>query len=213
VDDLAAPIGVAIFFALVLWLGDLVLGALEIELSARLRPGLRWLALPITATICFGGFLLLRPLIVDQPQTPLWFLIGLVAIALLTAGAIALGYAMVAVGRWASGHLLGGSHLHERPRIDRDPHDVPKLAPVGDMREHRVEPEAEGGWRDNLVMVGMVAGCLIGAFGFWIVIIGVPISIYIGLTEGDWRWLVGLAIFGVALWIAEKLGLVRSLND
>jgi len=42
----------------------------------------------------------LAALIVDQPRTPLWFVIGIIGIALLVAGATALGYTAVALGRW-----------------------------------------------------------------------------------------------------------------
>jgi len=64
-----------------------------------------------------------------------------------------------------------------------------------------------------LVALGMVIGCLFGAVGVWVVIIGIPVGIYRGATTGDWTWRIAVAILGVVLWIGFKSGLIRSLND
>ena len=107
VDQLAGVIGVAIVLGLVFGLGEWLFRALADRLDSRLQAGWRWLALPVTALLCFAGFLALRPLIVDQPRTPLWFAMGLIAVALLFAGATALGNATVALGRWFVAFLQG----------------------------------------------------------------------------------------------------------
>jgi hypothetical protein len=100
VDGIAALIGVAIFFGLVFGLGEWMFRRLADRLDSRLQGGWRWLTLPIAAFLCFAGFLALRPLILDQPRTPLWFLIGVIAIALLIAGTYASAYAVLGLGRW-----------------------------------------------------------------------------------------------------------------
>jgi hypothetical protein len=107
VDQFARLIGLAIFFGVVFGLGEWAFRVLADRLDSRLQAGWRWLTLPIAAFLCFAGFLVLRPLILDQPRTPLWFAIGLIAIALLVAGATALGYATVALGRWLVSVLRG----------------------------------------------------------------------------------------------------------
>jgi len=107
VEQLAVVIGVAIAFGLVFWLGEWLFRLLADRLDSRVQAGWRWLTLPITAILCFAGFLVLRPLILDQPRTPSWFVIGLIAVALLVAGATALGYAMLALGRWLVAALRG----------------------------------------------------------------------------------------------------------
>jgi hypothetical protein len=225
VDQLATVIGVAVFFGLAFALGDWVLGVAEARTESRLRPGWRWLTLPIAATLCFAGFLLLRPLIVDQPRTPLWFVIGLVAIALLIAGATALGYAAVAFGSWAIASLRGGQfHGPARdrpsPRARAGDPAVFEDAPRVSARRHIAATETTaattdpgGGWREGLMVAGAMAGCLIAALGFWVVLIGVPIALYVGFTTGEWGWLIGLAVFGAVVWGANRLGLIRSLND
>jgi hypothetical protein len=225
VDQLATTIGAAVFFGLAFALGDWLLGVAAARTESRLRPGWRWLRLPIAATLCFAGFLLLRPLIVDQPRTPLWFVIGLVAIALLIAGATALGYAAVAFGRWAIASLRGGqSHGPARdrpsPRARAGDPAVSEDAPQVRARRHiaaagttAAATDPGGGWRDDLMVAGALAGCLLAGLGFWVVLIGIPIALYVGFTTGEWRWLIGLAIFGAVLWVANRLGLIRALND
>ena len=55
------------------------------------------------------------------------------------------------------------------------------------------------------MVAGLLAGCLIAGLGFWVVLIGVPIAFYVGFTTGEWRWLIGLAIFGaVRGWPADS---------
>jgi nitrate/nitrite transporter NarK len=106
VEEWANAIAVGIFFALVFVLGERLFRRLAGRLDARL--GARWwLTLPVVAIISFAGFLMLQPLVVDQPRTPLWFVLGFVAIALLVAGGTALGYAVVALGKWFLAVLLG----------------------------------------------------------------------------------------------------------
>lgn len=107
VDQLAGVIGLAIFVGLVFGLGEWLFRALAGRLDARLQAGWRWLTLPIAAFLCFAGFVVIRPLILDQPRTPAWFALGIIAVALLVAGATALGYAAVALGRWFVSLLRG----------------------------------------------------------------------------------------------------------
>jgi hypothetical protein len=104
-DQLAGFIGVAIFFGLVFMLGEWLFRRFTDRLDARLHAGWRWLTLPITAIVSSAGFLGLRPLIVDQPRTPAWLVLGLVAVALLVTTGTALGYAMIALGRALMGLL------------------------------------------------------------------------------------------------------------
>jgi hypothetical protein len=100
VDGIAAFIGVAIFFGLVFGLGEWMFRRLADRLDSRLQGGWRWLTLPVAAFLCFAGFVALRPFILEQPRTPLWFLIGVIGIALLIAGTYASAYAAVALGKW-----------------------------------------------------------------------------------------------------------------
>jgi hypothetical protein len=107
VDQVVAAIAVVIAFGLIFAAGEWMFRVLEHRLDSRLHGGWRWLTLPITAVLCFAGFLALRPWILDQPRTPLWFGLGLIAIALLVGGSTALGYAAVAVGRWFGSFVRG----------------------------------------------------------------------------------------------------------
>ena len=100
VDQLGALIGVAIFYGLIFGLGEWFFRVLADRLDARLQAGWRWMTLPIVAILSFAGFLVLRPLILDQPRTPVWFAMALIAVALLVTGATALAYAGIALGRW-----------------------------------------------------------------------------------------------------------------
>jgi hypothetical protein len=106
-DQVAGVIGVAIFFGLVFALGEWLFRRFTDRLDARLHAGWRWLTLPITAVVSSAAFLVLRPLIVDQPRTPLWFALALVAVALLVATGTALGLAVVSLGRGLVGLLRG----------------------------------------------------------------------------------------------------------
>ena len=99
-DGIAGLIGVAIFFGLVFGLGEWMFRRLADRLDSRLHGGWRWLTLPIAAFLCFGAFVLLRPFILEQPRTPLWFLIAVIAITLLVAGTYASANAVVALGKW-----------------------------------------------------------------------------------------------------------------
>ena len=99
-DGIVGLIAVAIFFGLVFGLGEWMFRRLADRLDSRLQAGWRWLTLPVAAFLCFAGFLLLRPLILDQPRTPSWYLIGVIAIALLIAGTYASAYAVLGLGRW-----------------------------------------------------------------------------------------------------------------
>ena len=62
-------------------------------------------------------------------------------------------------------------------------------------------------------MVGALAGCLFGAVGIWIVILGLPIGIYLGVPSGDWRVAAAAVAVGLLLAIGNKLGWIVSLND
>lgn len=99
-DGIAGLIGVAIFFGLVFGLGEWLFRRLADRLDSRLQGGWRWLTLPVAAFLCFAGFVALRPLILNEPRTPLWFLISVIAIGLLIAGTYASAYAALALGRW-----------------------------------------------------------------------------------------------------------------
>jgi hypothetical protein len=98
-DQVAGVIVLAIFFGVVFTLGEWLFRRLTDRLDARLHAGWRWLTLPVTAFVSSAGFLVLRPLVVDQPRTPLWFVLALVAVALLVTTGTALGYAVIALGR------------------------------------------------------------------------------------------------------------------
>ena len=106
-DQLGTLIGVAIAYGLIFGLGEWFLRVLADRLDARLQAGWRWLTLPIVAILSFAGFLVLRPFILDQPRTPVWFAMALIAAGLLVTGATALGYAGVALGRWFVAVLRG----------------------------------------------------------------------------------------------------------
>ena len=99
-DQLVGVIASIVFFGLALGVGEWILRRLEIRLASRLRAGWRRMTLPIAALLCVAGFLALRPLILDQPRTPVWFALAFTAIALLFAAATAIGYALFALGRW-----------------------------------------------------------------------------------------------------------------
>ena len=88
-----------IILGIVFWAGLWVYGRLSGSIGARLPSSWRWVALPITAVLCGAGFAALRPLIVDQPDTPMSFVLGATAVALLFASATAFGWTMVEVGR------------------------------------------------------------------------------------------------------------------
>jgi hypothetical protein len=103
VEQFAVAIGVAIAFALIFALGEWFFERLTGRLTTRLRYRWRWLVLPMTALISFGLFTILRPLVLDQPMSPLVFLGLLGAVALLVSGATALGYAIVEAGKLVIG--------------------------------------------------------------------------------------------------------------
>jgi len=108
-EQVASVVGVAIVFALIFALGEWLFGRLTSKLASRLHAGWRWLALPITAVLSFGAFMALRPLILDQPRTPLWFVGGAIAVALLVTTGTAAGWAMVQLGGWLIALLRGRS--------------------------------------------------------------------------------------------------------
>jgi hypothetical protein len=89
--------------------------------------------------------------------------------------------------------------------------DYPAL--VAERARH---PERRGPFKDpeNDVYVYLkMAGCLFGAIGVWVVIIGVPVAVYHGLTTGDWVWLLAVGVFTAVLTIGMKSGWIESLND
>jgi hypothetical protein len=67
--------------------------------------------------------------------------------------------------------------------------------------------------RDVIFVALAMAGCLLGAVGIWVVILGVPIGLYHGVTTGDWTWLAAVGVLAIVLAIGEKSGLMKSLND
>jgi drug/metabolite transporter (DMT)-like permease len=99
VEQLAVAVVAGISLGMVLLAGRWMYGRLSGSIAARLHASWRWLALPITAVLCGGAFAALRPLIVDQPRTPMWFVFGATGVALLFASATALGWTFVEVGR------------------------------------------------------------------------------------------------------------------
>jgi len=111
-ERLAVAVGVGLSFGIVLLAGRWMYGRLSESIAARLHSSWRWLALPITGVLCGGAFAVLRPLIVDQPRTPLWFVLAATAVALLVATGTALGWTLVQMGR-------GFVALVERP-VDPD---------------------------------------------------------------------------------------------
>src|SRR3954454_16816816 len=82
-------------FALVLVLGSSLFERLTGAIADRLPYRWRWTRNLLTAAVTFGIFVVLRQLTLDRPQTTLVFISNLVAVALLVAGAVALGYALV----------------------------------------------------------------------------------------------------------------------
>src|SRR3990172_11304088 len=100
-EPVASVVGVAVVFALIFALGEWLFGRLTSKLASRLHGGWRWFALPFTAVLSFGAFLVLRPLVLDQPRTPLWFVGGAIAVALLVTTGTATGWAMGPAGRVA----------------------------------------------------------------------------------------------------------------
>lgn len=98
-DQVVVVIGVAIVLGFVFAIGDRLFRRFTDRLDARLGAGWRWLTLPITALVSAAGFLVLRPLILEQPSTPLSTVLGLVGVALLVTTGTALGLAVVALGR------------------------------------------------------------------------------------------------------------------
>lgn len=98
-DQIASVIGFAIVYWLIFALGEWLFRRFTDRLDSRLHAGWRWLTLPVTAIVSWAAFLVLQPFVVDQPQTPLWFAVAFVAIALLVTTGTALGWAVVALGR------------------------------------------------------------------------------------------------------------------
>ncbi len=58
--------------------------------------------------------------------------------------------------------------------------------------------------RDVILVALAMVGCLFGAVGIWVVILGVPIGLYHGLTTGDWTWLTAVGVLAILLAIGEK---------
>ena len=77
----------------------------------------------------------------------------------------------------------------------------------------RRPPEPRSSLREKILVVGLVAGCLYGAVMIWVVIIGLPIAIYHGLTTGDWTPVGVVGVIAVSLWLGFKLGWIQPLND
>ena len=98
--EFASVVVAGIILGMVFVTGTWMYGRLSGSIAARLPSSWRWLALPITGILCGGAFAVLRPLIVDQPRTPMWFVIGATGVALLLASATALGWTIVEAGRW-----------------------------------------------------------------------------------------------------------------
>jgi predicted metal-binding membrane protein len=99
-DQVAITVAVVIAFGLIFALGEWLFRRLAGSIDSRLHAGWRWMTLPITAVVGWAGFLALRPLVLDQPQTPLWFILSFVAVASLVVAATAMGLAVFGLGRW-----------------------------------------------------------------------------------------------------------------
>lgn len=67
--------------------------------------------------------------------------------------------------------------------------------------------------RDKLYVGWKVVGCLFGAVGVWVSILGIPIGLYHGATTGDWTPLGAVVVFTVVLLIGFQSGWIESLND
>ncbi len=123
----------AIILGIVFMAGGWMYDRLTGSIAARLHASWRWVALPITAVLCGGAFAALRPLIVDQPRTPMWFVLGATGVALLFASATAFGWTMIEAGRRIVALSYREPHVHiprpqvpmgpERP-VDSDDHDL-----------------------------------------------------------------------------------------
>lgn len=99
--DLLVGVAVAVIFGLVFGLGVWLANGLRVAVAARLTPGWRGLALPLSCVMSFGLFLVLRPFLLDQPRTPLWFALGLLAVAALYGGSVALAHTIIEAGKLA----------------------------------------------------------------------------------------------------------------
>ena len=65
----------------------------------------------------------------------------------------------------------------------------------------------------NIYVAWKVAGCLFGAIGIWVSILGIPIAIYHGVTTSDWTWLAAVGVFTAVLVVGFRSGWIESLND
>jgi membrane associated rhomboid family serine protease len=67
--------------------------------------------------------------------------------------------------------------------------------------------------RDKLKMAGLVGGCLFGAIAVWVVLIGIPLGLFYGVTQGDWTLEIAALVVGLLYAIGSRLGWIQPLND
>jgi hypothetical protein len=99
--DQVVAVAVAIIVAVVFTLGAWLARGLTGTLAARLTLERRWLTLPLTSVLSFGLFLVLRPFLLDQPRTPLWLVLGVLAVGALFTGSVTLAQTVIAASRLA----------------------------------------------------------------------------------------------------------------
>ena len=44
-------------------------------------------------------------------------------------------------------------------------------------------------------------------------IVGLPVALFHGATSGDWSWLLVWVVAATVSWAADRLGLVKVVND
>jgi hypothetical protein len=61
-----------------------------------------------------------------------------------------------------------------------------------------------------MVAIGYIVTLLVGSF---VLVVGLPVGVFHGATSGDWTWLLAWAGLAAAALIADRLGLVKPIND
>jgi hypothetical protein len=61
-----------------------------------------------------------------------------------------------------------------------------------------------------MVAIGYIVALLVGSF---VLLIGLPVAVFHGVTSGDWTWLLAWAGLASAAWAADRLGLIKPIND
>jgi hypothetical protein len=67
--------------------------------------------------------------------------------------------------------------------------------------------------REKVMMAYALTYIAFVAVAAFAIVVGLPVALFHGATSGDWTWLLIWAVVATVSWIADRLGLIKSVND